>query len=144
MHSTVKRCTINPFTYDQVLKDHDLCTLVPLKGIPVLNLKHAVFKNGPSAGIKVTVGAHRNGMGSVCTLMSTEYHANHWDIIPKHDYDLELYKTDQDELHKKGFKVCGKRLFGENQFSSSLFNDYYLLFCLLPIDMVTTSQGSNE
>ena len=83
-------------------------------------------------------------MGSVCTLMSTEYHSNHWDIIPKNDYDLELYETNRYKLHKTGFKVCEKRLTGQNCFSTSLFDDYYGLFCSCAIEMVTTSQGSNE
>ena len=65
-------------------------------------------------------------MSSVCTLMSTEYHINHWGLISKNDYDLELYETDQEKLHKEGFKVCQKRLFGPNSYSSSLVEKYII------------------
>ena len=111
-----------------------------LKSIQALKLKHTVFKSRSSAGSKVTVGAYRNGTGSIFTLISSEYHTNHWNVIPKNDYDLKLYETDEEKLHKKVFKVCQKR----NSYSSNFFDEYYSLFCTFSIEMVTTLQGSNE
>ena len=121
LHSTVQRYVLNPFIYDKTLKAHDQRMLASLKGVQALKLKYAVFKSGSFAGNKVTFSAYRDGRDSVCTLMSTEYHANYWDVIPKNDYSLELYEIDQERRHNKGFKVCQKRVFGLNSYSSSLF-----------------------
>ena len=54
-------------------------------------------------GTKLTVGAYRYGMVSICMLMSTEHHENHWDIVPRTLSDLILHKNDRPSLHKKGF-----------------------------------------
>ena len=107
IHSTLKRCPWAPITYDQQVGSNDKRTVMQLGGIPTLKLKHATLKSqtGIGIGTKLTVGAYRNGMGSICMLMSTEYHDNHWDIIPRHPIDLELYKGDKMSLHKKRFYV---------------------------------------
>ena len=47
-------------------------------------------------------------MGSIFMIVSTEYHTNHWNIIPRDLNDLRLYKDDCSVLHKKGFKVSAK------------------------------------
>ena len=122
--------------------------MMQLSGIPTLKLNHAVLKSqvGTGIGKKLTVGAYRNGMGSICMLMSTEYHNNHWDIIPRHMTDLELYKKDRMSLHKKGFKLA-QSIYDkdENSDERELTNDtYYDLFQNLPVQMVTTQQGTKE
>ena len=68
-----------------------------------LHKKHATLKinTGTGQGTKLTVEAYRNGMGSICMLTSTQYHNNHWDIIPRHPADIELYYQDRMGLHKK-------------------------------------------
>ena len=77
--------------------------MMPCDGIPTLLLKYATLRNNRAQGseTKLTVGAYRNGMGSVCMLMTTEYHKNHWDIIPRNSCDLQLYKNDGSSLHRK-------------------------------------------
>ena len=77
--------------------------MMKLAGIIPLKLKHATLKSntGTKQGTKLTVEAYRNGMGSIFMLMSTQYHNNHWDIIPRNPVDLNLYNQDRMGLHKK-------------------------------------------
>ena len=79
IHTTLKRSPWVPITYDQNTSGNDKRTLMPSNGIPTLLLKHATLSSSRVSGngAKLTVGAYRNGMDSVCMLMSTEYHANH-------------------------------------------------------------------
>ena len=95
IHSTLKRYPWAPVTYDQNVSENDKRTIMPSDGIPTLLLKHANLNSTRTSGsgIKLTVGAYRNGMGSICMLISTEYHTNHWDIIPRDLNDLQLYKN---------------------------------------------------
>ena len=120
---------LDSIIYDKTLKAHDQRTIASLKDVQALKLKHTVFKSGSFVGNKVTFSAYRDGRGSFCTLMSTAYHVNQWDMIPKNDYNLELYEINQKRLHKKGFKVCYKRSFGPNSYSSSYLTNiiHYLV-----------------
>ena len=85
-------------------------------------------------------------MGSICMLMTTEYHSNHRDIIPRNLADLDLYKTDRNELHKKGYRLSASIYNSkDNQDERESTNDvYYNLFESLSIKMVTTQQGTKE
>ena len=128
IHSTLKRCPWAPITYDQNINDSDRRTLIPSNGIPCLLLKHATLRSSRANGVgtKLTVGAYRNGMGSVCMLMSTEYHTNHWDIIHRHLQDLKLYKYDRSNLHKKGFKLSSVIQYEDED--DDISNLYFELF----------------
>ena len=77
------------------MSKHDKRVEIPSNGIPTYLLKYATLKSnqGSGASTKLTVGAYRNGIGSVYMLMSIEYHTNHWYIIPINLSDLQLFKT---------------------------------------------------
>ena len=79
-------------------------------------------------------------------LMSTEYHENHWDIIPRTLSDLVLYKNDRPSLHKKGFATNTQIEYeDDNNNDVTERNDcYYELFNSMPVEMVTTQQGTKE
>ena len=57
--------------------------------------------------------------------MSTEYHSNHWDIIPRCINDLDLYKNDRPALHKKGFKLVAKVEYEDDDISEDERNNVY-------------------
>ena len=90
------------------MTEKDKRTVIPSNRIITLLLKHAQLNYSSASwnDNKFTIGAYRNGMGSVYMIMTTEYHDNYWDIIPRHLVELHLYKTDCTMLHKKGFKLC--------------------------------------
>ena len=138
IHSTLKRCQWAPITYDQNINNSDMQTLIPSNGITSLLLKYTTLRSSQANGVgtKLTIGAYRNGMGSVCMFMSTEYHTNHWDIIPRHFKDLKLYKNDQSELHKRGFKISNVISYEDEE--DDISNQYYELFQKMPVNMVTT------
>ena len=148
IHSTLKRCLWDPITYDQNISDKDQRTMMAYTGIPTLLLKHSNFKSneGRGSGTKLTLGAYRTDMGSICMLMLTEYHSNHWDIIPRYLNNLELCKNDLPSLHKKRFKLSATHNYdGEDGNDDDETNSlYYSKFKDMPVDMVTTSQGTKE
>ena len=85
-------------------------------------------------------------MGSVCMLISTEHHANQWDIIPRTLSDLVLHKNDRPSLHKKGFDT-NTQIEYENEYINDVFERnkiYYDFFKSMQVEMVTTQQGIKE
>ena len=84
------------------MSPNDKQMMMPSAGIPTLMLKHTTLNSSRASGssTKLTVGAYRNGMGSICML--------HWDLIPCHINDLDLHKNDRPALRKKLFKLVTK------------------------------------
>ena len=86
--------------------DNEKMTFIHLTVVSTLMLKYATLTIDGSSGngTMLTVGAYHSVMGSICMLISTEYHSNHWDIVPKHPVDLVIYKTNRRGVHK-GFRL---------------------------------------
>ena len=122
----------------------DKRTMLPTEGIPFLKLKHAnLRKTDRGRGTQLTLGAFRNGQGSVCMLMSTQYCLNHWDIIPRNSIDSDLHLNERHLLRKKGFNLAYSKHV-EKDIKDLTHDLYYELFQALQIKMVTVRQGGKE
>lgn len=53
-------------------------------------------------------------MGSVYMIITTEYHSNHWDIVPCNLNDLVLYENDQATLHNNSFSSVGTQKYDDD------------------------------
>ena len=74
IHSILKRCSWTPITYNQNVSDKYKRKIITSSGISTFLLKHIALNSSRAngSGMKLTVGAYRNGVGITCMIMSTE------------------------------------------------------------------------
>ena len=147
IHSTCKQVGWIPFVHDlNLIRNNDKREVVKKQGVRMLKLKKTNVNLGNQRGqVLLTVGAYRNGRGSVCLFMTTITHRHEWDFIPSSFLDSLRHQTDDaiKKSRRKGFvleHVNSDRILEKEQ--SDFYDKCFETFDSLPCQMVTRHQSN--